>query len=626
MDYRFQRLNVICIGRLFMLVGILCGFAAGPLLSPVNAAQNTTGPLDLVFVIDNSGSMKKNDPKFEIRQAIQDFVIVLPRQSRVGMVLFDENVRLLHRLRIISNPRVQKQFISSLEKIDYTGRYTDSPNGIERALYELKTNGRTASRKVLVFLTDGQVTIGDKDKNRQLTQWLKQDLTHELKQLGIRIYGVAFTDDADFSMIQSLASRTEGEYFRARDASQIAFAFARIRDYLKPLAAQPDIAPLPIISPEEGNTPSSAAENEGTREKPVVIVTHYPWILYIWLALISALLTAAVILFYTKFQKPKSGDARPSQPLIRMPKARLEDLNGACKSTTTTFTLDKAKFTVGRGDHSDIRIPQATISKHHAVIEYKNLAFYVMDLKSTNGTHINENRVPAHEPVRLKTGDRIGFGKFQFQFEMPEQVPFSETILLSRTSINDPQDQATIMIDLDETHNQEALVTCLQHHLMQIETLGSKYKTFVREQLDYDTLKALAIEGDRNLIKSQSDRQLHCNSQVRNKLFFLICSLPVATQDASKWYGAAYGGFTQFVLQWIKSDAYQSAQCNTLCIVTFGQTPTHWVSLTIVPSHNLPDPVEIISVDFLNAEEKSALALEQNSSSQVDAPAGETHG
>jgi hypothetical protein len=47
-----------------------------------------------------------------------------------------------------------------------------------------------------------------------------------------------------------------------------------------------------------------------------------------------------------------------------------------------------------------------------------------------------------------------------------------------------------------------------------------------------------------------------------------------------------------------------------LCIATFGKIPTHWVSLTIIPTHNEPDPVEIISVDFLNPEEKSALSLE----------------
>ena len=54
----------------------------------------------------------------------------------------------------------------------------------------------------------------------------------------------------------------------------------------------------------------------------------------------------------------------------------------------------------------------------------------------------------------------------------------------------------------------------------------------------------------------------------------------------------------------------RGAQCRQLCIITFGQDPATWVSITVVPTHSEPDPVEIMSVDFLNEEEKSSLALD----------------
>jgi hypothetical protein len=62
-------------------------------------------------------------------------------------------------------------------------------------------------------------------------------------------------------------------------------------------------------------------------------------------------------------------------------------------------------------------------------------------------------------------------------------------------------------------------------------------------------------------------------------------------------------------MQWLQSDAFRSAGCDVLCVTTFGQDPATWVSLTIVPIHQEPDPVEIMSVDFLNDSEKAMLGL-----------------
>lgn len=591
---------------------VLLACILGLLPLPDQWALAANQPMDLVFVIDNSGSMKKNDPEFTTRQAINEFVVKLPDQSRVGMVLFDENARLLHRLRIISSPRVQEQFVASLDKIDYAGSFTNSPGGIERALYELKTNGRQGSQKAIIFITDGMVTTGSKSKNKELTQWLKEDLTRELGQLGIRIYGVAFTEAADFSLIQTLASRTQGEYYRADDATQIQPAFEQIYAQLNPQQADlPGIQPLPTLPTTSSETPEVPAGNDipASSDQPIVVVAPTPWMLYFWLALITVMLAAAAILFFTRQHKAKQEPAPSTQPLVRLPEARIQDLDGACKGSAASFELTKVHLSIGRGEQNDICIPQTTISKHHATIEYTNLAYYLTDLKSTNGTRINGEPLNSHEPVRLKNGDRISFGRFQFQFDMPEQIQFNETVLLSRTSLNDPEDQATIMIDLQENSDQDSLVACLQHHLMQIEALGPKFKSFVGEHFSYETLKALAADGDQILKKSHGDQQLHYTSLVKNKLFYLICSLPVPTHSADKWYGATHGGFTQFARQWVKSDAYQAAKCNMLCIVTFGRIPTHWVSITIVPTHHEPDPVEIISVDFLNPDEKAALAL-----------------
>jgi hypothetical protein len=63
-------------------------------------------------------------------------------------------------------------------------------------------------------------------------------------------------------------------------------------------------------------------------------------------------------------------------------------------------------------------------------------------------------------------------------------------------------------------------------------------------------------------------------------------------------------------MQWLQTEPFQTDQCNMLCVITFGQDPATWVSLTIVPTQQGSEPVEIMSVDFLNASEKATLALD----------------
>lgn len=227
--------------------------AAGLLLT-LFALTGRAAPVDLVFVFDNSGSMRKADPGFAARDEARRFLAGLDGEMRAGVIVFDREAKLTAPLGGDEAARGK-----SLDGVDYRGQLTNSPAAVERALYELKTNGRTDARKAVVFMTDGIVDTGDKAQDAARSTWLRQDLAADAAANDIRIYGIAFTEAADLLLIQSLATKTGAEYFRANTAAELPGALEKVRGALAALAA-PAPEPSPEVPPASAATPPPPAD------------------------------------------------------------------------------------------------------------------------------------------------------------------------------------------------------------------------------------------------------------------------------------------------------------------------------------------------------------------------------
>jgi FHA domain len=79
------------------------------------------------------------------------------------------------------------------------------------------------------------------------------------------------------------------------------------------------------------------------------------------------------------------------------------------------YDLD-GELVLGRGDHAEIRLEDPFASSRHARIYEQAGTIVLEDLRSTNGTYLNEELLDTPRP--LHPGDHLRIGESEFVFEV----------------------------------------------------------------------------------------------------------------------------------------------------------------------------------------------------------------
>ena len=75
------------------------------------------------------------------------------------------------------------------------------------------------------------------------------------------------------------------------------------------------------------------------------------------------------------------------------------------------FVLDEGcELTVGTTARCNVRLSSVDVSRSHALITCQRGALTLLDLGSTNGTFVNDQRV---KRARLQSGDRVRVGRVE---------------------------------------------------------------------------------------------------------------------------------------------------------------------------------------------------------------------
>ena len=179
--------------------------------------------LDVVFVIDYSGSMKDSDPEGLAKEASKLFVDMCDAgQARVGYVLFGTKVDNEYNLTKIDSSASREAFRKSLGSIVYpVSNGTDIARGLTRAKDMLVKNASTTETRypMIVFLGDGvpssfEAGRTEQQHNDELEQTLKDLAAHDIPVYAI---GLDKSGATDFSVLENIADRTDGNDDKAEN-------------------------------------------------------------------------------------------------------------------------------------------------------------------------------------------------------------------------------------------------------------------------------------------------------------------------------------------------------------------------------------------------------------------------
>jgi len=206
---------------------------------------------DVVLAVDLSQSMQERDFQIQgqwvdrltaTKWVAEDF-IVRREGDRIGLILFGEQAYLQTPLTF---DRETLWTLLDEAQIGLAGRATAIGDAIGLGVKRLRDKGEGS--RVLILLTDGANTAGEVDPLQAAELAAREGLTIYTIGIGadeMLVRGLFGTrrvnpsSDLDEETLRTIADRTGGRYFRARDTAELE-AIYRLLDELEPVEQDPE--------------------------------------------------------------------------------------------------------------------------------------------------------------------------------------------------------------------------------------------------------------------------------------------------------------------------------------------------------------------------------------------------
>ncbi len=162
--------------------------------------DETRLPLDLVMVLDTSGSMS-GQKIAQLRDAAGQVVARLTSNDRIALVPFDSQADTSWGGLRAADTVNRTAAVDEVTSI-FAGGGTNIEDGLRQGWNALGEADPERSR-IIVFLTDGLASVGKTDREGLLTQARSYDDS-------VRLFGLAFGEGADWQLVSALAKQHGG--------------------------------------------------------------------------------------------------------------------------------------------------------------------------------------------------------------------------------------------------------------------------------------------------------------------------------------------------------------------------------------------------------------------------------
>lgn len=188
------------------------------LFIPLKAQASDFGDsgVDVVIVVDTSGSMKSTDPERIAIEAANLFIDMIEMsESKIGLVSFSSKLGTIIELTDINSISDKKDLKGSIDQLPYDGD-TDMGLALQKGYELLQSGADDGNQKAILFLTDGKIDLGDsKTRSDENSYNDTQDVVNKAASDGIPIYTIGLNSDGnvDEDMLSDIAKNTSGRSY-----------------------------------------------------------------------------------------------------------------------------------------------------------------------------------------------------------------------------------------------------------------------------------------------------------------------------------------------------------------------------------------------------------------------------
>lgn len=261
---------------LFGIVGFCILFITSVFsFANVKAANDKSDRMNVVFVMDDSGSMKKTDGSMLRFEAMELFTELSAETGNyMGAVVFNDQIILKEDVKEMDGRNVKRNLIDSMKNASVYGD-TDIGSALFTATDMLENQGNKSLNSAIILLTDGNTDLKNAAAYDNSLQ-KKQLAIDNAKQQGIKVYGICLNANgaASIDEVNSISSETDGKCVEVKSASDLKDVFAMFYGII----FDTNTIPIPVPDPDDNGNLNIQFEipEVGVEEANIIISTLNP--------------------------------------------------------------------------------------------------------------------------------------------------------------------------------------------------------------------------------------------------------------------------------------------------------------------------------------------------------------